>query len=683
VNAFGGAQLLLLLVCAHAFTAAALATLLARFRYQFKRGYLQRWSLAFAALALGLLIERVPNLLHIPTARTLIWSLSLSLSYISVFLMLVGTWEATSGRVLPTERMRTILMGLVVFGVGSALMYSWDDAAVMEQLALRVGVRHLLAGIAFAAASALLLRAPSIRIGLGPKLLASALALGSLQQFHVLVIHVAPIPGISPLTYAALISIVDLLISVFIGFGMGIWLLEDERRAAALASREVAHLAYHDALTGMPNRRLLLDRLSQAIAQAKRSEEKVVVLFLDLDRFKVINDSLGHSLGDELLCSVASRLKHRTRAGDTIARIGGDEFALVVPRIVRPTDAVQIAEGLLRTIRAPFTLANRELFVTTSVGIAFFPDDGADAESLLRHADLAMYKAKEEGRNNFQLFVPQMKDLAVEQLELENELRRALAQKELALHYQPLIDMASGRIAGVEALVRWPHPTRGTIMPDRFLPVAEQLGLLEGIDEWVLTTATRQAKVWQNDNGYDIKVSVNLSPRTIQRPDLHFQVQQLLAEARLEPGTLCVEVTERTAMQNVEVGMDTLSRLRDIGVGVAIDDFGTGYSSLSYLRHLPANVLKIDKSFVREMLRDKADRAIIAAVVPLAHTLGMEVVAEGVETPEQRDLLLSMGVDQAQGWLYHRALAPELLDEMLAADADRTRPPRLGNVKTG
>ena len=219
-------------------------------------------------------------------------------------------------------------------------------------------------------------------------------------------------------------------------------------------------------------------------------------------------------------------------------------------------------------------------------------------------------------------------------------------------------------------------------MPDRFLPVAEQLGLLEGLDEWVLTTACRQARVWQRDQGYDIKVSVNLSPRTIQRPDLHFQVQQLLAEARLEPGTLTVEVTERTAMQNVEVGIDTLSRLRELGVGVAIDDFGTGYSSLSYLRHLPANVLKIDKTFVREMLRDKADRAIIAAVVPLAHTLGMEVIAEGVETPEQRDLLKGMGVDQAQGWLYHRALPPEQLDELLADDSDRTRPPRLGNLKS-
>jgi diguanylate cyclase (GGDEF)-like protein len=683
VKAFGAAQIWMLLLLAHALTAAALAVLLARFRTQFKRAYLQRWSLSFAALAAALLLEVAPDAFGVKGEVTVAFALNLACAYLGVFLMLLGTWEATSGRVVPPERTRLIGAGLLLFGVLSALAWSWDPDAVMEQVALRIGVRHLLSGFAFAAAAVLLLRAPSIRIGLGPKLLASALLLAALQQFHVLIIHLVPVPGVSPLGYAAILSLIDLLVSVFVGFGMGIWLLEDERRAAALASREVAHLAYHDALTGMPNRRLLLDRLSQAIAQARRSEEKVVVLFLDLDRFKVINDSLGHSLGDELLCSVATRLKHRTRAGDTIARIGGDEFALVVPRIVRPTDAVQIAEGLLRTIRAPFTLANRELFVTTSVGIAFFPDDGADAEALLRHADLAMYKAKEEGRNNFQLFVPQMKDLAVEQLELEHELRRALAQKELALHYQPLIDMASGRIAGVEALVRWPHPTRGTIMPDRFLPVAEQLGLLEGIDDWVLTTACRQAKVWQYDKGFDIKVSVNLSPRTIQRPDLHFQVQQLLAEARLEPGTLTVEVTERTAMQNVEVGIDTLNRLRDLGVGVAIDDFGTGYSSLSYLRHLPASVLKIDKTFVREMLRDKADRAIIAAVVPLAHTLGMEVVAEGVETPEQRDLLLGMGVDQAQGWLYHRALPPAQLDEMLAADADRTRPPRLGTIKSG
>ncbi len=670
----------LMLTFAHAFTAIALAALLARFRYQFKRGHLQRWSLAFAALATALIVPTLPDFLPIPGRSTLLAALELSFLYLSAFLILLGTWEATNGRPLEKERVRVVAIGLIVFGFASAFAYSWDDNARLERFALLVGVRHLLVGIAYGVAAWLLLRAPIIRIGLGPKLLATAIVLGALQELHILVIHAAPVPGFSPLTYGALLILINLLVSVFVGFGMGIWLLEDERRAAALASREVAHLAYHDALTGMPNRRLLLDRLSQAIAQARRSEEKVVVLFLDLDRFKVINDSLGQSLGDELLCAVATRLKHRTRAGDTIARIGGDEFALIVPRIVRPTDAVQIAEGMLRTIRAPFTLANRELFVTTSVGIAFYPDDGPDAESLLRHADLAMYKAKEEGRNNFQLFVPQMKDLAVEQLELENELRRALAQKELALHYQPVMCMASGRIVGVEALVRWPHPTRGMIMPDRFLPVAEQLGLLEGLDEWVLTTACKQARKWQHDDGYKLKVSVNLSPRTIQRPDLHFQVQQLLAESRLEPGTLTVEVTERTAMQNVEVGIDTLSRLRELGVGVAIDDFGTGYSSLSYLRHLPANVLKIDKTFVREMLRDKADRAIIAAVVPLAHTLAMEVVAEGVETPEQRDMLKGMGVDQAQGWLYHRALAPDQLDELLADDSDRTRPPRLGNV---
>ncbi len=395
----GGAQMFTLLLLAHAFTALALATLLARFRHQFKRGHLQRWSLAFAALATALLLPVLSDLLPIPVSSTLLSALELSFVYLSAFLMLLGTWEATNGRPLETERVRMIGIGLVIFGFGSAFAYSWEDNARLEQFALLVGVRHLLVGIAYGVAAWLLLRAPIIRIGLGPKLLATAMVLGALQGLHTLAIHAMPVPGFSPLTYGALLILINLLVSVFVGFGMGIWLLEDERRAAALASREVAHLAYHDALTGMPNRRLLLDRLSQAIAQARRSEEKVVVLFLDLDRFKVINDSLGHSLGDELLCAVATRLKHRTRAGDTIARIGGDEFALIVPRIVRPTDAVQIAEGLLRTIRAPFTLANRELFVTTSVGIAFYPDDGADAESLLRHADLAMYKAKDEGRN--------------------------------------------------------------------------------------------------------------------------------------------------------------------------------------------------------------------------------------------------------------------------------------------
>jgi len=523
--------------------------------------------------------------------------------------------------------------------------------------------------MALVAASLLLIRAAPFRHGLGPRLLGLALGAAALQQAHVLLLHVIPLEGLSPTAYGAVLALIDLLVSVGMGMGMGIWLLEEERRNAALASREVEHLAYHDALTGLPNRRLLLDRLDQAIAQARRADEKVVLMFLDLDRFKVINDSLGHAVGDELLCAVATRLKHRIRTGDTIARIGGDEFALLFQRVHRPTDAVQIADNLLRALRAPFNIANRELFLTTSVGIAFHPEDGNDGETLLRHADLAMYKAKEEGRNNLQLFVPAMKESALEKLELESELRRALSGRELGLHFQPVVELASGKVCGVEALVRWPHRTRGMIMPDRFLPIAEQLGLLDAIDDWVLAEACRALRAWQSSYRVDMRVAVNLSARTVQRPDFPFQLQQLLTETRLAPECLTLEITERTAIQNLEVGTDALARIRELGVGIAIDDFGTGYSSLSYLRQFPANVLKVDKSFVQEVLRDTADRAIIRAIVPLAHTLGMRVVAEGVESQAQCDLLRELGVDLVQGWHFHKALSPDEMEALLASGA--------------
>ena len=658
-----------LLIVAQALTAAVLASLLDRFHRQYSRTYLRYWSLAFAALTAVLLLNlarflSLPGWLHeLRTAALLV------AVYLQVLWFVVGIHEVAGGRSVPTPLLTRTAWGLVAFGVASTVAFVWDPTATQVRYALRSALPYLFTAFAFGTTGVLLLGSRAARDGLGARLLGIALLAAAVEHGATVASMVLPFDGELRLRFSIGISVMDLMISVFVGFGMGIWLLEDERRSASLASREVEHLAYHDALTGLPNRRLLLDRLDHAILQAKRAQEKIVVMFLDLDRFKVINDSLGHSVGDELLCSVATRLRHRTRSGDTIARIGGDEFALLFPRISRAADAVQVADNVLRTIRAPFALANRELFVTTSLGLSFFPDDGTEAETLLRHADLAMYKAKEEGRNNFQLFVPQMKEHAVERLELEHELRRACAERELAIHFQPVVELRGERICCVEALVRWPHRSRGMIMPDRFLPVAEQLGLLHGIDEWVLRSACHQVRDWQRRFRAPLAVAVNLSARTIQQPDLPFMLQQVLTESDLHPSQLVVEVTERTALQNLEVGSDTLKQLRQLGVGVAIDDFGTGYSSLSYLRHLPASVLKIDKSFVGEMLRDKTARAIVAALVPLARSLALQVVAEGVELPEQRDALREMGVEQAQGWLFHRALPAEQVEKLLDAGA--------------
>jgi diguanylate cyclase (GGDEF)-like protein len=658
-----------MLVAAHGLVAAGVAYLLVRFHRSYTRGYLRHWAFAFAALAVWLVLELLPNLVKLPYGWLPRWIPQLAAGYLSVLWLLLGTYEVTTGRGIAAGLQRRMTIALIGTAALTATLYAFEPSALYQRLALRVGLPNLLEAIALGAACLLLVRAASFRHGLGPRVLGVALAAAAFQHVHILALHLVAVPGISPVAYGAGMKLADLMISVAMGMGMGIWLLEEERRNAALASREVEHLAYHDALTGLPNRRLLLDRLDQAIAQARRGEEKVVLMFLDLDRFKVINDSLGHAVGDELLCAVSTRLKHRIRSGDTVARIGGDEFALLFSRVSRPTDAVQMADNLLRSLRAPFLIANRELFLTTSLGIAFYPDDGHDGEVLLRHADLAMYTAKEEGRNNLQLFIPAMKDSALEKLELESELRRALSGRELALHFQPVIELASGKVVAVEALVRWPHRERGLIMPDRFLPIAEQLGLLDAIDDWVLAEACRATRSWQQRFGVDLRVAVNLSARTVQRPDFPFQLQQLIDETRLPPVSLVLEITERTAIQNLEVGTDALARLRELGVGIAIDDFGTGYSSLSYLRQFPADTLKIDKSFVSEVLRDTADRAIIRAIVPLAHTLGMRVVAEGVETEAQCELLRELGVDLVQGWYYHRALAPDAVEALLGAGA--------------
>jgi diguanylate cyclase (GGDEF)-like protein len=661
-----------MLVAAHTVVAAGVAYLLVRFHRHFSRSYLRHWAYAFAALAVWLALEALPDLVKLPPGWLPRWIVQLAAGYLHVFWLLLGTYEVTTGRGVAAGLQRRMIIALVGTAVLTATLFAWDPSALYQRLALHVGLSRLLEAVALGAAGLLLVRAASFRHGLGPRVLGITLAAATLQHLHVLALHIIPIPGISPIAYGAGIKLVDMLISVGMGMGMGIWLLEEERRNAALASREVEHLAYHDALTGLPNRRLLLDRLDQAIAQARRGDDKVVLMFLDLDRFKVINDSLGHAVGDELLCAVSTRLKHRIRSGDTVARIGGDEFALLFTRVTRPTDAMQIADNLLRALRAPFQIANRELFLTTSIGIAFHPEDGHDGEVLLRHADLAMYKAKDEGRNNLQLFVPALKDSALEKLELENELRRALTGRELALHFQPVIELASGKVCGVEALVRWPHRERGMILPDRFLPIAEQLGLLDAVDDWVLAEACRALRSWQQRFDVDLRVAVNLSARTVQRPDFPFQLQQTLDETRLPPASLVLEITERTAIQNLEVGTDALSRLRELGVGIAIDDFGTGYSSLSYLRQFPADTLKIDKSFVSEVLRDTADRAIIRAIVPLAHTLGMRVVAEGVETEAQCELLRELGVDLVQGWYFHKALTPEEIEALLGSGAAKT-----------
>jgi diguanylate cyclase (GGDEF)-like protein/PAS domain S-box-containing protein len=431
------------------------------------------------------------------------------------------------------------------------------------------------------------------------------------------------------------------------------------------AEEQVKHLAFHDALTGLPNRLLLNDRLEVALAQAHRSRQKLAILYLDLDRFKVINDSLGHTVGDELLRRVAERLRACVREGDTVARLGGDEFVILVTRISSDDDAETIAQKVLAAVRLPFGVEQRDFFLTTSVGVSLYPTDGIDGETLVQNADTAMYRAKEQGRDNCQPYAPAMNSRAAERLSLENRLRGALQNEELVLHYQPIVDLRNGRVRGAEALLRWRHPERGLLAPAEFIPLAEVSGLISPIGRWVLRTACAQAREWQTLSNPRFTISVNLSPRQFLQADLVSQVADALSSNGLAPGSLDLEITESSAMENAEVTVSTLWELRRLGVGISMDDFGTGYSSLNYLKRFPIDRVKLDRSFVRDVVTNPEDGAIVRAVISMAHTLRLVVVAEGVENEEQLAFLRQHRCDEMQGFLFSPPVEPEEFQKLL------------------
>jgi len=422
--------------------------------------------------------------------------------------------------------------------------------------------------------------------------------------------------------------------------------------------QRLLHQAFHDALTGLPNRNLFLDRTRHALSLSRRNDQAVAVLFLDLDNFKIVNDSLGHDVGDQLLVTVAERILGCLREGDTAARLGGDEFAVLLENLDTAGAAAVVAQRLLEALRSPLNLGGHEMFVTPSIGIAIGTASAELAENLLRDADVAMYTAKRNGRARFEIFEPAMGSTALERLELEQDLRRAIERDELALHYQPVVDLSEGSLAGFEALLRWDHPTRGRIAPDVFIPVAEETGLVVPIGSWALRTACHQLRDWQHawPDSQGINISVNLSGRQFKEPGLAKLVAQVLRETGLAPGCLNLEITE-TIMMADEVGTSAVLReLEQLGVTLAIDDFGTGYSSLGMLRHFPVDTLKIDRSFVDELGAGSDDSVIVAGVVGLAHGLGLRVVAEGVETLGQLERLHDLGCDLGQGYYFARPL---------------------------
>lgn len=426
---------------------------------------------------------------------------------------------------------------------------------------------------------------------------------------------------------------------------------------------QLQHMAHHDVLTGLLNRLSLKGRVDQALAAARREGGRVALLFIDLDRFKVINDTLGHHIGDKLLIEVAARLRDSVRDSDVVARLGGDEFVIMLSGLENTGSAAMIAEKLIRNIGDPCLIEGHDLYTTPSIGIAIFPNDGEDGDALMKNADAAMYHAKAAGRNNFQFFDARMNDAALERLKIEHSLRQALAREEFCLHYQPIIELATGRVASVEALVRWQHPEMGMVPPGSFIGIAEETGLIQPIGEWVFWSACRQLAEFNAAGFRGLKMAINISALQLRNGNLPVLAKGAIEAFGLEPATLMFEITESVAMQQPEETVRILQLLHDMGVGLAIDDFGTGYSSLSYLRMFPINHLKLDRSFVHEIGQGAGSSVICDATIGLAHNLGLKLVAEGVETQAQYDYLAQKGCDLIQGYLFSRPIpADEALE---------------------
>ncbi len=476
----------------------------------------------------------------------------------------------------------------------------------------------------------------------------NALSNASRMAYRMLRIMLATTPGL-----------------LIFGIMLSLQILKQKRRT----EEKFNHLAFHDDLTSLPNRLMLNRCLDQALSRHRRAATKLAILYMGLDRFKVINDSLGHEIGDVLLREASSRLQAQSREGDIVARMGGDEFVMLIENSEQVQDISACAQRLIEQLSAPYKLGRNDCHVTLSIGISVFPADGSDSQALLKAADVAMYRAKETGRNNFLHYSPSMNVHTIERLELESDLRHALDRSEFLLHYQPKVEIATGLIIGTEALVRWQHPRRGLVPPMDFIPLAEETGLILPIGEWVLATACARTKAWQDQGQANLTVAVNLSARQFADPMLLPKLTQIIHASGLNPSTLELEITESMVMAHVESAVNTLAALKSSGVQIAVDDFGTGHSSLAYLKRFPIDTIKVDRSFIKDIVSDGGDKEITRAIIAMAHSLKLKVVAEGVETAEQLKVLRAQHCDAVQGYFLYRPL-PEK-DVAQALDLNR------------
>ncbi|MCW9006012.1 MAG: EAL domain-containing protein, partial [Gammaproteobacteria bacterium] len=444
-----------------------------------------------------------------------------------------------------------------------------------------------------------------------------------------------------------------------------------------LTEDQMAYMAYHDSLTGLPNNHLFKDRVTHCIASAKRNSTKLAVMFLDLDRFKLINDTLGHSVGDKLLQATAERLQNCIRSSDSvtinsnapinpsIARLGGDEFIILLESIVDLKIVNRIAERLVNEISQPIQIEQQEVFTSTSIGIALYPDDGKDVDSLLKNADAAMYYAKDQGRNNFQYYTQSMNEAAAQQLILGNSLRKALTNDEFQIYYQPQVSVITGQVIGLEALVRWKHPEKGFISPALFIPLAEETGQIQAIGEWILYQACLQGAKWIEEGYRPLIISVNLSAKQLRQSNLQQIIKNTLKETGMPAKFLGVELTESAIILEPDMALDRLKKIKSLGIKLSLDDFGTGYSSLSYLKRFPIDTLKIDRAFIKDIKTDHEDATLVKAIITMAHGLGMDIIAEGVELQEQLEFLGANACDAIQGFLFSKPLPAKKIEPLL------------------
>ena len=637
------------------------AVLFGFFARAYQRPVLVHWARAWAGMSVmlvGIAFSRsLAGIIPIGAAsRIAIVAITLVAAYLAAAWLIIGAVELTRPGASAGNRSwkKWTLGGAAAFGLATTFIAATDPGDADVRLIVRMVVRAAVTGLAFLLAGAATVRAAGAMAGarsLGRALTAVSLTLYGVIQLHYATALLVDRPSVESEVYVLLAAFVSFVLVVAIGLGVVIWLLEKEHEIARDTTAKVAQLAFHDPLTQLPTRKLLLDHLSMALPKAKRDRAKVAVFFIDLDRFKNINDSLGHSFGDKLLLAVAARVKGALREADTVARMGGDEFVVLTPDVKGVDDTVHVAQKIRDAIREPVQIDGRELFVSASMGISIYPSDGDTAEVLLKNADTAMYRAKAQGSDAFQLYTPEMNAHAVEQLALESALRRAVDAREFELHFQPIVRTSDSQVVCLEAMLRWRHPVLGLVRPEQFIRLAESSGLIVPIGEWTLRTACRNLGGWRAIGYPDLRVAVNISSRQLKQADFVDRVRIVLAEEAMPADALELEITEMNATQSAPEIIDRLRTLREMGVRISIDDFGTGFSSVSVLRHFPVDALKIDTSFVRDLMLDPNDAGVASAVVALARAMGLQVVAEGVENPSQLDFLRAHGCEMWQGYL--------------------------------